>query len=352
MDKKTYDMYKFALKLKENGDVNGSIKILRKLYRLNPNDKKIKNIFSCLLLEKEETKEEGINLLEEAVNSSNSTESLNALFYLGEFYYKKFYYDESLTYFNLFIEKTSNVTLNEALEKKLNFVILHVERIHMHKNNFIDAEINFKKLLNTKISPAAFKELTFIKIREESYEEAYNYYLKLINKKSVKLNQNLERINIYLKYKLGLLNEEDIIISNYFYSQLTNYDCNYALSHIKGKHNCEPMYENSKYNNNISISDLYDCVKLIINNENPTFYDISDVYLIEFNYIVGNANGKDTNIVEVTTLPNTKNILSMYPTGKNFPISIKAYKEKEKPKINELKRESQIDKFNRRYGSN
>lgn len=354
MDSKINDMYKYALKLRKDGDIDGAIKILRRLYRLNPDIRKFKNIYACLLLEKDEMKEEGINILKESLNSSNEYENLYALFNLGECYYKQFNYEKAEIYFNLFIEKINNITLNDNLKTKLNYAILHLGTIQMH-NNFTDAAANFKKLLDTDFSHAALNNLITIEIREENYEEAYNYYLKLINRKNIKLDDNLKRTGLYLKYKLGLLSREDNNIYNYFYSQLISYEPNYALNYIITHHNFESIYEKSIYNKDISISDLYDSIMLIINDTKPVFYDLCcDVYIIEFNHMIGftiiRGKEKETNIVEVSTLPNTKNILTMVPSSKNFAINIKTYDKEEEVKTKEFKRESQIDKFNRKYG--
>lgn len=97
----------------------------------------------------------------------------------------------------------------------------------------------------------------------------------------------------------------------------------------------------------------------MFNNNLLEFLDLAydlccDVYIIEFNHMIGftiiRGKEKETNIVEVSTLPNTKNILTMVPSSKNFAINIKTYDKEEEVKTKEFKRESQIDKFNRKYG--
>lgn len=82
----------------------------------------------------------------------------------------------------------------------------------------------------------------------------------------------------------------------------------------------------------------------------PLEESLNDKYIIRCNKIVGITIDKQpTDTIKVIVIPNTKRIITMYPIpALNDKLEIENNYTSPKQKV----RESQIDKFNRRYAKN
>ena len=114
----------------------------------------------------------------------------------------------------------------------------------------------------------------------------------------------------YYKYLNGQLKEEDL--ENYSDWQLYNYSKEKAISHINKRHaSSGTLY---KIADDINTVELYDyCINHL---DILLRRDDTDVYLVEMPYDVSEQMGYKTNLLEVLTIPNTNNILTLYPVAK------------------------------------
>ena len=100
------------------------------------------------------------------------------------------------------------------------------------------------------------------------------------------------------------------------------------------------------------MSELVDEVMIIISTLEPTYFDTFDHYILEYNDI-GTCDEYIANYIEVVTVPNTKNIITMYPILSNniFAKNVRK-RDEEKFELHDtkVKRKSQIEKFYEKYG--
>lgn len=230
----------------------------------------------------------------------NTTSKNHALIELGRLESSMGNYDNAKDYF-----------LQLLNTKDKNFALLELGKLEANFNNCNDARKFFQKLLNTKDENYALLELLFLNIKENKIKEASD----LFNKIPTNFLDSITYINIktYLNYKLGLTSLKDKN-NTYFTTQLFNYNRDLALSHIS-KH----LDENDKkrihtlFDMNININKLFDEVQEKINNMSPTQYSFTEKYIVCCDYEVTTIGDKRTKYVQVITLPNSKNILTMYP---------------------------------------
>lgn len=114
----------------------------------------------------------------------------------------------------------------------------------------------------------------------------------------------------YYKYLNGQLKEDEL--ENYSDKQLYSYSKERAITHINRRHASNgTLY---KIAEDVDTTELYDyCINhldLLIRKED------TDVYLVEMPYDISEQMGNKTNILEVITIPNTNNILTLYPVAK------------------------------------
>ena len=190
---------------------------------------------------------------------------------------------------------------------------LELGKLEMCRNNRKVAKRFFEGLLNSSRNrDYALAELIFLEIHEENFEKAYEYY---IEKEPCGWDfQNSRQIETYLKMNVGLIKDLDKIKKYYFCSQVINYSKERALEHIElHLDENEKKQYHSVYNDNINVRDLYEESKIRISSINPSCVTIVDKYILEYGKPIGKSSGEETDCLRVVTLPNTTNILSMYP---------------------------------------
>lgn len=231
----------------------------------------------------------------------------------------------------------------DAAEEKLNYI-----------QNIYDSGI-YKKderrdaILRYSIIYAKFKLLCY----QRKYEEAYNYYYDNIN--SIK-KFDVDKILFYCRMKMGLIDENIIKERNYqpyFYRQIIDYQESDFIHHAK-KHCKDTLYGDeeakSEFVSGFPFEEVVSEIKKYIPSEKrlyPGFMD--NMYLFRYDGC-GTCSEGSINFIKVITFDNSKNIITMYPflQGEKFPYVDLNYMRK----VNNMKvkRRSQIDKFNDRYG--
>lgn len=246
--------------------------------------------------------------------------------------------------------------LNEIIDSKEKtheqgiWALLELGKLEISVGNIQEGIDLLNGLLSSKLKSLALEQLIYLKIRYEKYQEAYQYYQELEKCSDYVKKKRYVKTKIFLEYKLGILQSENYQEPvHYFINQLLCYSDQIAIKHIKlHLDKDEEKIEHSTYSESVDIDKLYEYVKAKIMNMNPDDYEISDKYNVRCNEIIGKTiENKLTDTLRVVTLPNTKNILSMYPIP---TINNELEVEKDIEKTKQIRRESQIDKFNRRYG--
>lgn len=205
----------------------------------------------------------------------------------------------------------------------------YISALSYYQNVSIDSNILYLDSLHHRIC---------ILIKLQKYEDAY----KLIDEleKNDNNNRYTERINsmkIFLNRELNLgLN---LKVKRYTDMLINYYNKDLVLEHIeKHKYEDDNNVRHTIFSDDIDINELYNHVINNINEDNFYYSDFMDVYIIPYKS-VGIDNGEIINFVKAVTLPNSKDIITIFPFNK-LP-SIK------KAKVKEL---SRIEKFNLKYG--
>lgn len=185
------------------------------------------------------------------------------------------------------------------------------------------------------------------------YQEEYEKALLELNHISGVHDKDLKQVESFCRAKLGIETAED---SKYYsIQQAIEYDEEKAIEHIKnhGK-NCGRDY----FNPDIDIKELYYNIQSVLSRATPM---INDSLLRYYSFFIKNVGysqaGNSVNYLLVRVLPNSFDILTMFPDSlirntyiNNYTTLLAEVQTEKSPKI--IKRESQIDKFNRRYGKN
>ena len=137
----------------------------------------------------------------------------------------------------------------------------------------------------------------------------------------------------------GIVKDDAVI---YTAKQVYNYNEDDTILHILNHH---LLGDSSKFFDKDSIREVLHEMKDKIQNMQGIPDGLSDRYLVHYDNIGYDESGI-LNSLEVVTNQGTTDIITIYPLS-----GADIYEEEEIRKPKELKRESQIDKFNRRYGN-
>lgn len=230
--------------------------------------------------------------------------------------------------------------------------LLFFGEIELLKGNFEQAEENFshfdieKEDINEKYDE--FYRLALIKFRLGKYEEAeriINKFEELVNKEYLSnIMYEVKRLKTYIQNAQGI----DVCDENLGYSekQIIHYDAESAIEHIMDHHFDNPRL--SKFNDNIDIKQLFVDIKNMLNKNNVVYDSIFDNYIIKYPNVGYDLKGGNIHEMRVLVLPNTMDIITMYPyAGTESTFFIDDEEVNEKPKT---KRLTQIEKFYNKYG--
>ncbi len=357
-----YLSYKLLTKKKcSNHSSKQTVNFLKEAYYNDPNNLHIKFKYTKALLKSKKTFDEGKQLLEEIanhpkkiVNKSKDHDleyKLNAIYILGQIEKEALNIKKAQYLFTLLlktdkkaqalfalgeIEKSAG-NIEEArkkFEKIINLINEELKKEHKKKtqintkykysamfelgkiakdnNNLDEARKIFWYLYNYHNIHSALKQLLFVEIKDENYFEAYQLLEKII--KQQPLNLELKNIIFFLKYKIGLLTDNDIKNNtNYFCRQLINYDVNQAIGHISLHLDEQCNNTHTLYNSNVDIESLFKYAQDNIASIPSTSSNICDKYVIECPSNISTISQIPTNLILVVTFLNSKNIIAMYP---------------------------------------
>jgi len=134
----------------------------------------------------------------------------------------------------------------------------------------------------------------------------------------------------------------------YSENQIINYNKKKAIHHIKSHHG-EKSAHISYFNNDTDIEKIFNKILIYIKDKKPYYSGVYDVYIVHIDKVkMSSIYYERLNDLVIITLPNTKNILTMYPVDM-VDEDLNEIEKEENKKTYKL---SQIEKFNKRYGNN
>lgn len=187
---------------------------------------------------------------------------------------------------------------------------------------------------------------------QEKYEELYRFYSDNIE---MDVGKNLSSVWFYSKKRTGRLSDEKRDVNSYLYRQIVRYEEEEFYQHIekhlanKNKDLDEP--NTSIFEENFPLKDVVEEIKKHIPSDKRLFlgfYD--DIYYFKYDEC-GRVDMRPVNYFKIICLHNSQDFITMCPVvgNENLPYIDLNYMKKEEP--SKVKRISQIDRFNRRYGN-
>lgn len=196
----------------------------------------------------------------------------------------------------------------------------------------------------------------FDRLRLLTYQGKYDEVCKLCytSKIGVREDKNIDSVILFCEKQLGKINKKRISGKSYLYRQILEYSEEDFWHHVE-KHlaDCNSILDNP--NKNVFVPDFpfKEVVKEIKDNlyEDKKicsgFYD--DTYIFRYDHC-GREDNRLVNYIKVVCFHNTKDIITILPVeyGEAIPHVDLNYMIQEKT-IKEIKRQSSIEKFNKRF---
>lgn len=225
--------------------------------------------------------------------------------------------------------------------------------ILMRLGKFTEAEEVLNNVIFTSKTSELFKQdVVFNKLKLYTYLGQYDKSLEILRDNFDSLEKrgsDVTQILIFLKKKLGLLMCDNYQGSGYKIEQIVNYSEEEAIKCITRCHGNTPNNSSCYFNENFPIKDVYYKIRKMLPLETKAYENvIENVYF--FKYLNnGIANSSKADYIKVYATLGTPDIITMYP------FNLKERKEcidltPELEELHKVKKLSQIDKFNQKYG--
>lgn len=231
-------------------------------------------------------------------------------------------------------------------------ILDYVEKASKNDSKYLSYEDKVK-LLNYNIYISRIRLLSF----QDKYNELYHLSLT-----SSQYGNNVvfDFLKIYCMKKLYIPVEYEKNNNSYLYSQIYNYSYDRFLEHIKTHiAECNEKDENPSIGSFVvgfPIEKVIEEVKKYFHSDKCLFNSLyDDLYIFKYNEC-GRVSGKMVNYFKVVCFHNTDYIITLYPAldCEYLPCIDLNYLVDKKDDFDncKVKRLSQIDKFNKRYGNN
>ena len=190
-----------------------------------------------------------------------------------------------------------------------------------------------------KIRLDGYKKLLFALVKNGEYEKAYNLFLDIQHLVRYLPKRFINQVSFYLKSELGILTDDDYSNMAYSSSLLVEYDENAVIEHILQRHQVE-FYDKDFIRKN------FDAIKEKALKTRVFDFDyLMEEHRLKIGTSLGTFHGNETDTLAVILYPNSSKIVTIYPDAKLITSDMKNEYSSNKC----LKRESQIEKFNRKY---
>ena len=196
-------------------------------------------------------------------------------------------------------------------------------------------------------------EILKIKLYLNSYQGNYEECGRILENSLISRNCRLSFLS-YIRKQLGQIDISDINSERYICEQMKSYNEEKAIEHIKKHLNedcCETFNVFTKFNENFPIEEIYTKLKRILPSESKIYSrGYQNIYFFKYDGC-GLVDDKIIDYFYVCTFQNSNKIITMYPChsiniGKIRYTDLNDYANSNK----KIKRISQIDKFNQKYG--
>lgn len=181
-----------------------------------------------------------------------------------------------------------------------------------------------------------------IMYRLDNYEEFLKLYEKYINLDNYDFTKNssyeIERMKLFMEINRNM-ETHDII--TYTENQFLSYKKEKAIEHIITNHTTYEYGVNFNLNTDFNL--LYDYITSKLNESEIICDGIYDKYFVKIDADFYDTDNKKINYITVVCYADTKNIITMYPD-----IMYESLENSVIPKV-QIKRLSQIEKFNKKY---
>jgi tetratricopeptide (TPR) repeat protein len=164
--------------------------------------------------------------------------------------------------------------------------------------NIDESREYFEKRLKYEFNLYSIENLCYIAIKQGNFEKAFDYY-QILKEHNYEENYIIQ---LMICKELNIFFKDELYLNNYGNAQAISYDEFEAIEYILDRHSKD-------FDENIDIVKLFVNIKQFLTKENQVnMFSTSDIYDIPYE---GLSN--ETNNIRVLTLPNTKNIVNMYP---------------------------------------
>lgn len=224
-------------------------------------------------------------------------------------------------------------------------------RSYRKLGKFKDAIKDLNYILKFGYNDHSILELYFVYYYLNMYKEALELLPILYEKKAMK-SYSVSISELVMKKQLGLeIKLKKGSRCDYIRGQILDYSTKETISHLD-KH-INPTEDNiSCFNEGIDIKYLFDVVRYNLDStKKVNTEEVMDIYYFGISNI-GTFKGEICNFIKVIVVPNTKNIISMYPTNNvdyNSVTNLDIEYDKLFKRDNKVKTMSRIDKFNKKY---
>lgn len=203
------------------------------------------------------------------------------------------------------------------------YAILELGKVEMALGNYDKARQLFNSLLTCKNRNGAQCQLLYLDVLEEKFMDAKNR----IDNVDINIPPAVRSsIKFYIECKLGLINPNEIVKLNYLKSQLVKYDRNLALNCIKfGKDQNGNIINHKSFDIETDYESLMSKVEEKVVNERPIKIRLLKEFLIYMDEHYTTKSGDQTKYLDVTTLPNGKDVMAIYPVKVNEKVKSKTY---------------------------
>lgn len=250
--------------------------------------------------------ERAIACCEEALSVNNSKDGVVYLT-LGHAQVELEMYEEAMKSYKLARKSTKSSDIRRASyfsRASLAFAL----------GDFQTAESAIKSCIaeEEQIRDKSINLLMNIYFKQGKFQEA-DKFLRAVKFSNPKIKYD-EGIDVIIAQKLGRPLDPSKS-SKYHITQLRDYSKAKALKHIRKHH----QYEEGKvgiFAANINIEELFENVKIHMTDDAIIYEDILDTYEISYPNIGFDTENNPVDLLRIIALPGTKNIITMYPSGK------------------------------------
>lgn len=259
---------------------------------------------SLFFIVKIDIKEGKFSSAREKLDKYKNTNNLSAINLLGLLENIENNFERSKNYYNMALNSSKDQNILFSLSKlyiqtgeyKLAYKIL--ETLQYYPNSYVQATF----------------DLAILNIMLYNFYEAKSLMKTIdINTLTPKLLHHYKSICTYIKYYLGELQKKKNVKDDYILKRFVCSNDKDVIIHMKRHLNQAYKYSNGCFLENTNLEELLDICKEKIKEMNPNHFELSDAYRFSLDRTIGYKGDIITNDICVSTLLNTKDIITIFP---------------------------------------